>query len=133
MIHEYSKANYAYMHTADRLRAIRFILAIPPGVFMHVLSLPDYVFTYIFEVGTIMDLPWLRFQDSDSGQRIRRVRTTENPMVAGTLCKESPLFKRIEFMQTVALLYCENIGLDKFENRLLGYAQRNAFTYKKMF
>ena len=53
---------------------------------MNIRSLPDYVFSYIYEVGTLVDLPWLRFDENELGQDIRRRRVTENGVkVAGMI------------------------------------------------
>lgn len=131
---EPSRANEMTMNAGEKLTAIRFMLAIPVGEWMHVLSLPNYVFTYIFEVGSLEDLPWIRWQDDDTYQLIRRVRVTENPALAGAMCKSSPLFKRATGMkQEIKMLYNEQIGLDDFESRLHRYANRNSFKLKSLF
>jgi len=109
------------------------MFTIPIKTWFGIPTLPDYVFNYIYEVGTLQDLPWVRWIDDDLGSRIMRIRITENPNKVGAMCKKSPLFHHLEFQDTITQAYYELIGVDSFEARLLHFAQQNSFKIKSMF
>jgi len=121
------------MNKGEKLTAIRFMLAVPDGVGIHITALPDYVFTYIYEVGAMLDLPWLRWREDDTGQMIYRIRITQSPNEVGIMLRESPLFHNLGMDWELDMLQKEQIGLDAFEKRLLGFAQKYSFKIRSIF
>ena len=116
-----SKLSFKILHIEERVAALRFMLTIPLGVPYGVSALPNYVFEYIYEVGALEDLPWIKWVDDDTGARISRWRRSENPASVYELCKESPLFRGLGLDHLLFNLKHELIGVDKFEKLLLNY------------
>jgi len=110
----------------DRVAAVRFILAIPLGRPFGIFALPDYVFSYIYEHGTLNDLPWIRMMDDDTGMRIRRMWVTDDPGRAGHLALQSHLLTVMDLDVFMRALYREEITVTTFEASLLNYLR----TYK---
>jgi hypothetical protein len=132
-ITEPSRANFIDMPSGQRMTALRFMLTIPIGTWFSISALPDYVFDYIFEVGTLQDLPWIRWQDDDLGVRIKRIRTTESPAKVARMVLGSPLFNRMSLEQLRLQAFHERIGMDTFELRVLQYCKAHSFKSKNIF
>lgn len=107
------------MDTRDQVAALRFMLSMPVGHWFHVNSLPDYVFEWIYIRGALVDLPWIEWIDSDTGQMIYRQQRTENPLQLFNLCKKSQFMHSIGISYLLTLAFHESIGVDKFEQTLL--------------
>jgi len=122
--HEYSRANMVYMDEREKFSALRFMLSMPLGQWFGISALPRYVWDYIYEVGTLEDLPWIRFEDDDTGQRIRREQATENPVVLAQMLWSSRLFKRLRMDELIRMAYHEQISVDGFERFLLKYLKQ---------
>jgi hypothetical protein len=122
--HEYSRANIVYMDEKEKLAALRFMLSMPLEKWFGISALPNYVFDFIYEVGTLLDLPWIRFLDDDTGQRIMRLQHTQNPVTLAKMLWSSPLFIRMQMDDLIRMAYHEQIGVVQFENYLLKYLKR---------
>lgn len=109
------------MDIQSKVIATRFMLTLPLGAPYGISALPDYVFNYIYEVGAMEDLPWIKWVDDETGARIYRWRRSDNPAVVYELCKESPLFKGLTIDHLLSSLKYKRIGVDKFESLLLNY------------
>lgn len=125
-----SRINTSRMSIQDRMAAIRFILSIDEGTWMHVNSLPAFVFDYVFETGMLLDLPWIRWREDDLGYRIQRIKVTDNPREAAEMAKESSLLRLIGFKDIIISLYLQEIGLVQFERLLLQHCRTNMIYYK---
>jgi len=131
---EISRMNLPDMTVADRLICIRFLFSLPGEQWIHLTTLPDFVFSYIYEVGAMQDLPWIRWQDDDLGSSIRRIRITESSNAVGLMLVDSLLFdKEPELNEIRYFVTREVIGLDMFENKLLDIARRKSFNRKNIF
>lgn len=118
------------MTRADKISAIRFILTMPLDQPYHVSSLPDYVFTYIYEVGHTQDIPWLTFIEDETGQNISKHNISDDPYTVGSWCMDSPLLSiSMDLDEVIRALYHEQIGLRQFELTLLAIFK----TYKSKF
>ena len=125
-----SRINTSRMSIQDRMAAIRFILSIDEGTWIHVNSLPAFVFDYVFETGMLLDLPWIRWREDDLGYRIQRIKVTDNPREAAEMAKESSLLRLIGFKDIIISLYLQEIGLVQFERLLLQHCRTNMIYYK---
>lgn len=107
------------MHLSDRVAAIRFMLTIPLGEPYGITALPDYVFTYIYEVGAMQDLPWITWVEDDTGARIYRWRVTESPREVWEMSKDSQLLRSLYIGILMNEIRYERMGVDGFETSLL--------------
>jgi len=127
---EHSRINEIHMEVQERMAAIRFMFLLDEDKWIHIKTMPDYVFRYIYEVGTLEDLPWIRFQDDDLGSRVRRIRISDHPMEVGQMIKDSPLINQLDFKDISTSLYLQEIGVMQFERLLLEYCKRNLVRFK---
>jgi hypothetical protein len=116
-----SKISGRTMHKEDKISALRFMLTLPLGLPFGISALPAFVFEYIYEVGAMEDLPWMKWIDDDTGSRIYRWRRSEDPAAVYELSKDSPLFRGIAVNHLLISLRLESIGVDRFEKELLKY------------
>lgn len=116
-----SKISGRTMHNEDKISALRFMLTLPLGLPFGISALPAFVFEYIYEVGAMEDLPWMKWIDDDTGSRIYRWRRSEDPAAVYDLCKDSPLFRGLSINHLLTSLRSESIGVDRFEKELLKY------------
>lgn len=119
-----SKLSDQVLHIEERVAAIRFIFLLPLGQPFGVSAFPDYVFTYIFEVGMLEDLPWVKWVDDDTGSRIYRWRRTENPAAVYQMSKDSPLFRSLGIDHLLFSIRHELMDVDRFEKELLNHCIR---------
>jgi len=112
--HEYSRANIVYMDEKEKFSALRFMLSMPLGHWFGISALPKYVWEYIFEIGILIDLPWIKFVDDDTGQRIYRTQRTEDPVELSWMLKGSPLFRWLRMDELIRMAYHEQISVERF-------------------
>jgi hypothetical protein len=122
--HEYSRANVVYMDDSTKLAALRFMLSMPLGQWFGISALPNYVWEYIYEVGTLIDLPWIRFRDDDTGQRVQRIQHTEKPVELAQMLWGSPLFRHVPIKEVIQFVYFEQVSVTGFERYLLKYLKQ---------
>jgi hypothetical protein len=116
-----SKISGRTMHKEDKIAALRFMLTLPLGLPFGISALPAFVFEYIYEVGAMEDLPWMKWIDDDTGSRIYRWRRSEDPAAVYEMSKDSPLFRSLGINHLLTSLRLESIGVDRFEKELLKY------------
>lgn len=130
---EPSQVNQALMTRKEKLASMRFIFSMPLWEFFHVTSLPTYVYTYIFEVGTLFDLPWVSFIEDDLGDRVARTRNTENIVEIANMCKESTFWKNVKFGDPIHKAFYNKIGVDTFEDAIVRFAANNHHKLNTIF
>jgi len=111
------------MTLGDRAAAACFILSMPYNQPYGVAALPRYVFEYIYEHGTLEDLPWIRMKDTDTEDKIYKAREVSSEQEIGRLCMKSPIMVHVKAEPFIYSLYHHFIGLNKFETEILKHLQ----------
>lgn len=118
MIIESNKIGRKALSLSDRVVSAAYILRIPVNVDYGTLSLPGYVFNYIYDYGTLEDMPWISIRDRDIESRIYRTYRIINQIDIAKACVYSPLIISVNADYLVHSLMKENIGLNTFETAL---------------
>ena len=107
------------MNDMDKRSALRFILSMPLHQWFGVSALPNYVWNYIYEVGTMIDVPWVMFIDDETGARIQRWQRTVKSEELADMVKGSLFFERLGMEALITLAVMEMISVTDFEIHIL--------------
>ena len=129
-----SQVNETFFTVGQRLAAIRFIFALPMGQMIHVKSMPDIVFEYIYLCGHLKDMPWVMMYEDDLGTSLARGRRIMNRDEMWEIIKaESLIYKRTILKEAFAKWWRGTSSLDDLEANIFEFAAKFAYRNRNIF